>query len=89
MIANNSIIACEELGEKLEASIRALPSAPPPCPSPCISVCVMDAAHGWCTGCLRTLDEIAAWSRMGDADKYAVLALLPGREAEFAQTVAW
>lgn len=42
----------------------------------------MDADKGWCAGCWRTLDEIAAWSRMGDADKYAVLALLPGRADE-------
>ena len=34
-----------------------------PVPSPCISVCRMDAASGLCEGCLRTLDEIAAWSR--------------------------
>jgi predicted Fe-S protein YdhL (DUF1289 family) len=38
-------------------------------PSPCVSVCRIDAADGLCTGCLRTLDEIAAWSRMADAGK--------------------
>jgi hypothetical protein len=26
----------------------------------------MDAATGWCEGCLRTIDEIAAWSMLGD-----------------------
>lgn len=30
-------------------------------PSPCISVCRVDAGSGWCDGCLRTLEEIAAW----------------------------
>ena len=38
-------------------------------PSPCISVCRMDAATGLCEGCLRTLDEIAAWGSASDADK--------------------
>ena len=32
--------------------------------SPCNSVCRMDAASGWCEGCLRTLDEIADWSSL-------------------------
>ena len=30
-------------------------------PSPCTSVCTIDPATGWCAGCLRTIDEIAAW----------------------------
>jgi uncharacterized protein len=38
-------------------------------PSPCISVCTMNAQTGLCNGCYRTLDEIAAWSRMGDDGK--------------------
>jgi len=41
-------------------------------PSPCINVCRMDAATGWCEGCLRTIDEIAAWGTMGDDEKRAV-----------------
>jgi predicted Fe-S protein YdhL (DUF1289 family) len=39
----------------------------------------MDAATGWCEGCLRTLPEIAAWGGLSDADKRAVWALLPAR----------
>ena len=38
-------------------------------PSPCISVCRMDADSGSCEGCLRTLDEIAGWSRIDDIRK--------------------
>jgi predicted Fe-S protein YdhL (DUF1289 family) len=49
--------------------------------SPCISVCEMDAATGLCAGCLRTLDEIATWSVLDDAEKRAVLARLPLRRA--------
>jgi predicted Fe-S protein YdhL (DUF1289 family) len=41
-------------------------------PSPCISVCRMDAASGFCEGCLRTIEEIAAWSAMDDATRRAV-----------------
>ena len=41
-------------------------------PSPCISICRVDADSGFCQGCLRTIDEIAAWSRMADADKRSV-----------------
>jgi len=39
----------------------------------------MDAATGWCAGCLRTIDEIMAWSRLSDEDKRAVWAQLPQR----------
>ena len=50
-----------------------------PVPSPCNSVCKMDARTGWCEGCARTLDEIAAWSTMSDAQKHAVWDLLDER----------
>jgi len=50
--------------------------------SPCISVCEMDARSGFCRGCLRTLDEIAAWSVLDADGKRAVLAALPSRRVE-------
>ena len=34
--------------------------------SPCIGVCRIDTRTGLCEGCLRTLDEIAAWSTLDD-----------------------
>ena len=40
--------------------------------SPCIDVCRMDAASGWCIGCLRTIDEIAAWAQLDEAARRAV-----------------
>ena len=40
--------------------------------SPCINVCVMNAASGLCDGCLRTLDEIAAWSCASDEQKRSI-----------------
>ncbi len=41
--------------------------------SPCVDICRMDAASGFCEGCLRTIDEIAGWSGLDDAGKQAVL----------------
>jgi len=40
----------------------------------------MDETTGLCRGCRRTLDEIARWSVMHDADKRAVIAALSQRE---------
>lgn len=51
--------------------------------SPCINVCRIDALTGWCEGCKRNLQEIAAWSTM-DADRQrAVLRQLPSRRVEW------
>jgi uncharacterized protein len=47
--------------------------------SPCVNVCRMDAASGYCEGCLRSLEEIASWSAYGPAEKRAVLVQLPAR----------
>ena len=51
----------------------------PPVASPCIGVCRMDEASGLCTGCLRTLDEIALWSVLDDDDKRFVWEALAQR----------
>ena len=50
--------------------------------SPCNKVCVMDAAGRYCRGCRRTLDEIARWGGMTEAEQAAVLAALPARRSE-------
>ena len=52
--------------------------------SPCINVCRLDPATGWCEGCARSIDEIAAWGRLDDAAKQAVLQRLPTRRAVLA-----
>ena len=51
-------------------------------PSPCMSVCRMDAQGELCLGCFRTLDEIAAWGRMGDEDKRTLWAQITDRIAK-------
>jgi len=58
-----------------------MPDLPPA--SPCINICILDA-HGYCVGCYRTIEEIAAWGRMSASDQRAVLRLLGKRAAERA-----
>jgi predicted Fe-S protein YdhL (DUF1289 family) len=48
--------------------------------SPCNSVCRMDERTGLCEGCLRSIDEIIAWSTMDDDEKRAVWDALAQRE---------
>ena len=50
-----------------------------PVPSPCTKVCVLDPKSGYCCGCLRTVDEIAAWPDFSDEEKLALLARLEER----------
>ena len=57
----------------------------PPVESPCILVCVLDQATGWCLGCGRTGEEIAAWPDANDNQRRAVMELLPLRMAELAR----
>jgi predicted Fe-S protein YdhL (DUF1289 family) len=47
--------------------------------SPCIRVCTLNPHTGWCEGCLRTIDEIAAWASYSSQEKCAVLAKLEER----------
>ena len=56
-----------------------------PVPSPCIDVCLMDPATGWCEGCLRTIDEITAWSRLDDPAKARVWLQLEARREAWTQ----
>jgi predicted Fe-S protein YdhL (DUF1289 family) len=53
--------------------------------SPCINVCVLDAAQT-CTGCGRTIDEIASWGRMSAAEQWRVIDRL--ERARSTQTAA-
>jgi len=54
--------------------------------SPCIKVCVL-APDGRCTGCLRTLDEIAVWGSMSAEQQWAVVRTLEDRRREVAEDV--
>lgn len=47
--------------------------------SPCVKICVIHAEARLCVGCLRTIDEIAAWSKMTPEARRTVMAELPSR----------
>jgi predicted Fe-S protein YdhL (DUF1289 family) len=47
--------------------------------SPCIRICVIDPATKLCEGCGRTLQEIAQWSRLTEAERLAIMSTLEGR----------
>ena len=49
--------------------------------SPCTNVCRMDTRTGWCEGCWRTIDEIAAWAALDEDARRAVLARVAARRA--------
>ena len=55
--------------------------------SPCVKVCAMDPVRGLCIGCWRTLDEIARWGAMSEAEREAVMAVLPARAAREAEKI--
>jgi uncharacterized protein len=50
--------------------------------SPCTSVCRLNASTGWCEGCYRSIDEIAAWSTMSDPERLKVWRLLGPRRRQ-------
>jgi len=47
--------------------------------TPCINVCKIDPRTRLCEGCGRTLDEIARWGSMSDAERTRVMSALPER----------
>jgi predicted Fe-S protein YdhL (DUF1289 family) len=52
-----------------------------PVSSPCIKLCAVSGQTGLCIGCGRTLSEIAAWGGLDEAQRRAIMAILPGRLA--------
>jgi predicted Fe-S protein YdhL (DUF1289 family) len=49
--------------------------------TPCSKVCTLDPASGFCRGCGRTIEEIAAWGRLTPGERRRIMALLPDRLA--------
>ena len=58
---------------------------PPVMKSPCIKLCVLDPQSGYCIGCGRTGDEIAAWITMTDVERDAIMAGLGDRIASITR----
>lgn len=53
--------------------------------SPCVKICVVHPESRLCTGCLRTIDEIGAWSRMSPEARRTVMAELPSRAGQLTK----
>jgi predicted Fe-S protein YdhL (DUF1289 family) len=47
--------------------------------TPCVNVCLLDDETGLCVGCGRTIQEIAGWAALSDAERRAIMATLPAR----------
>lgn len=58
--------------------------SPAPIKTPCVKVCFVDPADGICVGCFRTMDELGLWTKYSDAEREAIMADLPQREASYA-----
>ena len=50
--------------------------------SPCVKICIIHPEARLCTGCLRSMDEIAGWSRMTPQERRAIMDELPARASE-------
>ena len=50
--------------------------------TPCIAVCMIEPTTGLCSGCGRTLPEIARWHKMDSAERLAVMEGLAARMAD-------
>lgn len=52
-----------------------------PVSTPCIKVCAVSGQTGLCIGCGRSLNEIARWANLSEAERQAIMAALPARMA--------
>jgi uncharacterized protein len=52
--------------------------------TPCTRICALHPGFGLCTGCGRSLDEIAGWIALSDGERDRIVALLPARLAAMA-----
>ena len=53
--------------------------------SPCIQICVVHPTERICTGCYRTIDEIARWSKMDSSERTEIMQDLPERKPRLAK----
>ena len=53
--------------------------------SPCVKLCVIHPEERICVGCLRTIDEIAAWSRLAPAARAEIMEDLAARAPRLAK----
>jgi predicted Fe-S protein YdhL (DUF1289 family) len=53
--------------------------------SPCVNICVVHPTARICVGCLRSIDEIAVWSRLSTDARREIIADLPARAPAIKQ----
>lgn len=53
--------------------------------SPCVKLCVVHPEERICIGCLRTIEEISAWSQLSPAARAEITANLPARAPRLAK----
>ncbi len=53
--------------------------------SPCVKLCAIHPVEKICVGCLRSLAEIGAWSRLSPEERRAIMADLPARAPRLSQ----
>ena len=53
--------------------------------SPCVKTCVIHPESRLCVGCLRSIDEIGAWSGMTPQARQDVMAALPARKDQISK----
>lgn len=63
------------------------PSHRPSVESPCVKLCRLDE-DGQCSGCGRTLDEIAGWPRASETERARIVAASAARRAALARRPA-
>ena len=49
--------------------------------SPCIGICELDIETGFCVGCFRTREEVAAWGTASIEIKQQILERLKNRRS--------
>ncbi|MFM6922819.1 MAG: DUF1289 domain-containing protein [Polynucleobacter victoriensis] len=74
----NSLIDIKQSWKRTTLKVNSVNTPQRPA-SPCINLCKMDDADQYCLGCQRTLDEIAAWSELSDAEKEVIWTELDKR----------
>jgi predicted Fe-S protein YdhL (DUF1289 family) len=53
--------------------------------SPCVALCKFDGKTGFCTACLRTLEEARGWKKMSDHRRHQVVKARPMREEKLVR----
>ncbi|MES2978636.1 MAG: YbaK/EbsC family protein [Pseudomonadota bacterium] len=80
-------LARESAIAQVRARAQSVTPDSDPVTSPCISVCRVNAQTGLCEGCFRTLGEISAWGRSGNAAKRDLWRIIEQRMARSSSSL--